>query len=377
MADCRKMKNYSAELPFVTYFAQGEQYVLLSKLSDYNYFISDADGKLKKYLFDSNVRDYMGINSVNEDILRTLNQEGSTDFWWLNNGITIVCTGVVIVGKTMTIHNVQIVNGLQTSESIYRYCSSHKNDDSRNVLVKVLTCQDESVRDAIIRATNNQTAVQAASLHATDKIQRDIEDSLLKHDLYYERRINYYTNQGIPNSKIFTPIYLASGYRCLIEKRPEKGVTTKSKLMRNPKEYQKVFSEQTDLEVWPHIAYILRTTDIQMEKERTQRRGNLESFLKCTRHIVSLITFARLIRKFDYSTREFIDFDLNLYKEGDVHKTWEDMKQYLPTTWDKYQWKKAGFSNDILSKMSQLYGIPGVETIINRVRNDRRNNRRK
>lgn len=112
-------------------------------------------------------------------ILKTLDHHEPIDFWWLNNGITIISTGVIIVGKTMTIQNVQIVNGLQTSECIYRYFSSREIDDDRNVLIKVLTSQDKSICDCIIRATNNQTEVQAASLHATDKIQRDIEDILL------------------------------------------------------------------------------------------------------------------------------------------------------------------------------------------------------
>lgn len=368
LVDCRKVKNYSSDLPFLTYFSQGEQYVLLSTLRDYYNFITDADGKLKKHLFDSNVRDYMGINSVNEDILNTLDHHEPIDFWWLNNGITIISTGVIIVGKTMTIQNVQIVNGLQTSECIYRYFSSREIDDDRNVLIKVLTSQDKSICDCIIRATNNQTEVQASSLHATDKIQRDIEDILLHYDMYYERRINYYSNQGIPNHKIYSPIYLASGYRSLIGKRPEKGVTTKSKLMRNPKEYEKVFSEQTSLEVWPRIAYILRTTDRQMEKERTLRRGNVESFLKCTRHLVSLITLARILGKFDYSIPEFAVFELSNYTEEAVHTTWEDLKQFLPEAWDKYMWKKAIIMNDIISKMADLYKIPGAETVVNRGR---------
>ncbi|HDX4721256.1 TPA: AIPR family protein, partial [Enterobacter asburiae] len=38
-------------------------------------------------------------------------------------------------------------------------------------MVKVIVSNDESVRDQIIRATNNQTAVEQYSLHATERIQ--------------------------------------------------------------------------------------------------------------------------------------------------------------------------------------------------------------
>ena len=50
----------------------------------------------------------------------------------------------------------------------------------RTLLIKVLVSTDVLVRDRIIRATNNQNAVELASLHATDKIQRDIEEILEK-----------------------------------------------------------------------------------------------------------------------------------------------------------------------------------------------------
>ena len=61
----------------------------------------------------------MGINTVNGDILDTLNnRKENEDFWWLNNGITILCSSAIAIGKSITIENVQIVNGLQTSECI-------------------------------------------------------------------------------------------------------------------------------------------------------------------------------------------------------------------------------------------------------------------
>ena len=46
--------------------------VVLASLSDYFKFITYEDKKMRKYLFDSNVRDFMGINAVNGDILDTL-----------------------------------------------------------------------------------------------------------------------------------------------------------------------------------------------------------------------------------------------------------------------------------------------------------------
>ena len=136
------------------------------------------------YIYKCRCRD-----RVNEDIRSTLIDIESPDFWWLNNGVTILATGASVIGKSIQIEDIQIVNGLQTSESIFRHFHDGGQDPKeRSVLVKVIVSKDENVRDTIIRATNNQTMVELASLHATDKIQRDIEDILKRNDIYYERR---------------------------------------------------------------------------------------------------------------------------------------------------------------------------------------------
>ena len=179
MAMYRKAKRYSLELPFQEHFAHGERYILLSRIEDYARFVLDEDHQVRRYLYDSNVRDFVGLNRVNEDIASSLANHEGPDFWWLNNGITILTTKAIITGKSIALDDVQIVNGLQTTESIARFFATGGSDPSqRSILVKVIKTDDPAVRDAIIRATNNQTAVEQQSLHATDKIQRDIEDVL-------------------------------------------------------------------------------------------------------------------------------------------------------------------------------------------------------
>lgn len=99
----RKTKEYSLDLNFEQSLTLNGQYVVLSKLSEYYKFISDFDGIIKKYIFDMNVRDYLGLNPVNEDIIHTLKNPDASDFWWLNNGITIIGSDAHIVGNTISI----------------------------------------------------------------------------------------------------------------------------------------------------------------------------------------------------------------------------------------------------------------------------------
>ena len=121
LAKYRENPNRSLDLIFDQCVTQDGQYIILAKLKNYCEFITDSAGKLNRHLFDSNVRDYLGLNPVNTDILKSLANADGPNFWWLNNGITIIGTHAHIVGNSISIQNVQIVNGLQTSESIFNY----------------------------------------------------------------------------------------------------------------------------------------------------------------------------------------------------------------------------------------------------------------
>lgn len=323
----RKVRSYTLELPFVEALAKGERYVVLVRLSDYFNFISE-DGRLRRYLFDSNVRDFMGLNRVNEDIKATLDNPDSPDFWWLNNGVTILSTSAAITGKSIQADDIQIVNGLQTTESIYRHFSrtSKAEQDERCVLVKVIVTKDEAVRDAIIRATNNQTDVEPASLHATDKIQRDIEDVLLRHGLYYERRKNFYANQGHAPAELVSPLYAAAGYVALVLKSPHAAASFRSKFMRSESSYGSVFDRTAPLEVWPKVVHILKRVDAKLEELRPQDKVT-DKFLKGWRYITAFLLVAEHFGRFTYTAQELARFDASLVTPAEVERIWQELSQ--------------------------------------------------
>ena len=358
----RKAPNFSLELPFTEALSRGERYVLLVDLKEYYKFISD-EGKLRRYLFDSNVRDFMGLNRVNEDIRETLADEDSPDFWWLNNGVTILATGASVIGKSIQIEDIQIVNGLQSTESIFRHFDSGGLDsNNRSILVKIIVSRDENIRDSIIRATNNQTNVELSSLHATDKIQRDIEEVLKRNGLFYERRTNYYKNQDINTDKIVTPLYIAAGYVNLILKSPHQASGLRSRFMRSEVAYDNVFSPNADLNVWPQIANIMKMTDEFLETVRPSKfRGGGERFLKTKRQFLSFITISRLMGDFNFGVNKIIDFDLETYTHEELEETWNLINSKEPV--NKKVVVKKGYLLKLCEKAVRKWEIKGIERI--------------
>ncbi|CAN7472714.1 AIPR family protein [Variovorax paradoxus] len=263
------------ELTYSELLTSGQDaYVLLVPMDAYANFIRDENNNLRRYLFDSNVRDFLGQSRVNQDISNTLQNPEGPNFWWLNNGVTILATQAVQLGRTqrgsaLQLHDVQIVNGLQTTQSIHNhYGDSHRlmaEESKRQVLVKVIVSDDVDVRDSIIQATNNQNTVELAALNATDKIQRDIEMILERHGWYYERRKNYYKNIGKPADRFITPLYLATAFTAIVHRAPHISGWLKSRFMRNESSYAAIFSDQVPIELWPKIAEIMRATEVAMQ----------------------------------------------------------------------------------------------------------------
>lgn len=155
------------------------EYVTLINIANYYKFITDSSGNLLKGIFESNVRDYQGSNSVNSCIANTLKNKNSEDFWWLNNGITILSDKITpVTSKELSVDNPEIVNGLQTSTEIYNYFSENKDkleSENRNVLVRFIVPDTEEVRDDIIFATNNQyTKIFTQGYRSNTSSNRDI-----------------------------------------------------------------------------------------------------------------------------------------------------------------------------------------------------------
>ena len=239
-----------AEMPISTTGQAG--FVCLVSLTDFFNFITDEKGALRNQLFEANVRDYQGHIHVNSEIQKSLNN-AKEDFWWLNNGISIISTKSDLAGgKTLMIRDPLIVNGLQTSREIYNYFTETAKTDSetRKILVRVMVTNEEDSSNRVIKATNSQTAVPYASLLAADEIQWDIEEHLKTKGLFYDRRKNYYKNDGKPRNQIVRIPYLAQAVMAITLRQPNIARARPSSLLKKNSDYYKVFRTTYPLDLY-------------------------------------------------------------------------------------------------------------------------------
>lgn len=201
----------------------GTALVGLVSLSDYLAFLRKEGNVLREELFAVNVRDFAGAGTaVNNAIASTLASDTATEFWWLNNGITIIANDAVDpIELEWTLTNPLIVNGLQTSNVIHESDLAGLVTQGRlaeMVLVRIIKESNAVVREAIISGTNNQTAIASIQLHANEEKQLRIEEYLRHDGWYYERRRFQYRGTTAPASKVRTVTDLAQAvmaYRLL------------------------------------------------------------------------------------------------------------------------------------------------------------------
>ncbi|WP_457743571.1 AIPR family protein [Sulfurimonas sp.] len=237
-------------------------YLCLVSLSKYFEFISD-EGSLARSIFESNVRDYQGSVIVNTGIKTTLENENSDNFWYLNNGVTIITPKAVLAGKQLTIEDPQIVNGLQTSHEIYQHFSNLEKIqfDNRLILVRIISEKNENSRDSIIRATNSQTAIPPASLRSSDQVHRNIEDFLKSNGYYYDRKKNYYKNMGMPIAKIISIPHIAQIMMSIFLLKPNIARSRPSTLINSDAEYKKIFSLDNPIDIYLKAVQIMKSVE--------------------------------------------------------------------------------------------------------------------
>jgi hypothetical protein len=147
-------------------------------------------------LLERNIRKFLGIsNIVNKDIRETLLEEGG-NFFFYNNGITMVCKDLrynELQKEDWVVHaeGLQIINGGQTCLTIKETAADYPDADLSNtyVLVRMYAIgDDEKIAVGITKATNTQSPIDLRDLHANEQEQQLLETNADGLGFIYKRK---------------------------------------------------------------------------------------------------------------------------------------------------------------------------------------------
>lgn len=178
-------------------------------------------------IFDQNVRPYYGsTGKVNKDIWNTCTSTDSSRFWFLNNGITMVCDSFDFTRDTdnpvLKIKNAQIVNGCQTTVTIREAFEKGELNNNVNVLIRVYSTDNPNLVNKITLTTNNQNKITDRDLRANDSVQQDIQSLMEeRYGYFYERKNKQHKALRGPNKQKIVPSpKAAQAYLAIIRTKP-------------------------------------------------------------------------------------------------------------------------------------------------------------
>lgn len=283
-----------------------------------------------EYLFEQNVRKYLDEKSkVNKNIIETAEGKDSEYFWALNNGVTIICDKyecIPIGGKaTVSIENLQIINGCQTSMSLYAADKANKLKDDTSLLLRIHQTNDSAVIEKIIISTNNQNPINPRDLVSNSDEQIKIQKYFYEvYKVKYQRKRNDFIDiaGNIVNKKeIVSNDKVGQAALACIKNLPHKALSSKGVVFTTE---NNIFEKDIDKIA---VSYFIFDRVVKYSKnEDIKNDSNKESIIKFGRFHITNLIYKKYVREIsvdlnrkiylgDYSLNDDINKAINLINE--------------------------------------------------------------
>jgi len=298
-------------------------------------------------LLERNIRRYLGMhaNRVNESIHDTLiDKEKQGDFYFYNNGITMVCQKFrhnALQGDNfqLKIENIQVINGGQTCKTIQQTLSN-ANQQSRydNVYVLLrlyeLADHDQNFVREITYATNSQNSVDLRDLKSNDQWQKDLETGIEGLGYNYKR---FRDSLSPSSANQITIATVAEAVMAVWRKKPHQSKFRRRELFG--KLYESIFRELTPAQA---VLAVLVFRIAENERKRpVVFVESLPDFLPYSAHYMAMLIGQQLLDKHSITVDKIThkNFD-SLVKDLDNHKS-----NYL-----------SGAAHSIQKALHEIYG---------------------
>jgi hypothetical protein len=298
-------------------------------------------------LLNKNIRRYLGLrnNRVNTAIGDTLLSEKRENFYFYNNGITMICSnfsynGLQTENRMVRVDNLQIINGGQSCQTILHTVKNNPTIDYSNtyVLIRLYELSGDGMDSLINDATITTNSQNPVDLMANDDLQKKLEMSVAALGYLYKRKKD---NTFSPReTTIFSSVAAESVY-AVWKKKPHLVKFKKNELFGVF--YHDVFGDINGAQLILSVL-IYRFCDTQRKQV---------SLIEAYPHIPYSNYFMAMI------TGSLLLHDLNMTPEKISHNEFESVKNYFETNKNNL-FERA--NKKLVDALQQLYPS-GYETI--------------
>ncbi|MBI4179174.1 AIPR family protein [bacterium] len=163
-------------------------YLFNARLSDFRDYLADND---VARLVARNIRYNLG-GRVGREIRSTFEKQPN-NFWYVHNGLTMVCDEFAERDGTATLVNPSVINGAQT---LYAISGSPKKTSSALVTTRVIVrgnrndgaMEDDHWLQRVIRGVNTQNRVRAYDFRSNEPEQIELQNRFRELRVFYERK---------------------------------------------------------------------------------------------------------------------------------------------------------------------------------------------
>ncbi|AOW98987.1 hypothetical protein BJP34_05590 [Moorena producens PAL-8-15-08-1] len=286
----------------------------------------------KNRLFAQNIREFLGNSDVNEEMVKTLENDPEL-FWYFNNGITVLCQEISQVGVNKNrkfgefqAKGISIVNGAQTIG-----CIGALYEDSSPEIIEKLEDAEISIRfislekcqedfgEKVTRATNTQNKVENRDFVALDPQQERLyrEFKTLGKKYHYKR-----TAETIERNDKNYELDEATVALACANSHIDLVMTAKqelSKLWSDPSKppYTKLFNSHVNaLQLYRQIE-IKREVESIIKNEQVKDNSQIaDALFKHGKLFILHLVFTKIPKK--YLANETSEKDFNLYKNNQL-----------------------------------------------------------
>ena len=310
---------------------------------------------MKEYgdsLLEKNIRKYLGKNEINDSIANCLKSGQSSNFFFYNNGITMVCdkfsyNALQEKDWIVKLKGLQIINGGQTCRTLLQTVSENTNlyIDDAYVLVRVyeVSSDDDEIVKEITYATNHQNPVDLRDLKSNDAVQQMLEHSAKDLGYIYIRKRDNNTSASIIPSTVAAEAVLS-----IWRKSPHLARYKKSEMFGG---YYKTIFDNLNAAQMIIAVIIFRYCDAV--RKRTSEDKDINSMRSYDNYFISCMVGTRLLH--DLS----IDVDKLTHANFERVKSYFDAEKVSLVTWAEEKLKSVLEEYFHLGEGSSLSEIDG------------------